>query len=255
VAPGGLPLGQAALTVFFITLVVASGTTLNMYMEQEPDARMSRTRTRPLPAGRLHPRVALLQGWALALVGVPGTALASNALTGLLAALSLFVYLALYTPLKPRSVTAVYVGAVPGALPIAMGWTAVTGRLDPGALALFALLFVWQIPHFIAISLYRREEYAAAGFKILPLVYGERASLWHMMGTSLGLALATLLPGLMGLGGTIYLITALIMGLGILLAAARGLLPHPPEAWARRFFLATLIYLPVVLGVLVADGV
>jgi protoheme IX farnesyltransferase len=199
--------------------------------------------------------VALLQGWALALVGIPGTALVSNPLTGLLAAVSLFVYLGLYTPLKARSVTAVYVGAVPGALPIAMGWTAVTGRLDAGALALFSLLFVWQIPHFIAISLYRREEYAAAGFKILPLVYGERASLWHMLGTSLGLALATLAPALMGLGGTLYTVTAGIMGTGILVAALRGLLPHPPEAWARRFFLATLIYLPVVLGVLVADGV
>ncbi|HKI84447.1 MAG TPA: COX15/CtaA family protein, partial [Candidatus Krumholzibacteria bacterium] len=144
-APGGLPLSEALLTILFVTLVVASGTTLNMYQEQEPDAKMERTKERPLPAGRLHPRVALIQGWVLALSGLVGLALVSNLLTTGLAALSLFVYLGLYTPMKARSVSAVYLGAIPGALPIAMGWTAVTGSFDGGAIALFALLFIWQI--------------------------------------------------------------------------------------------------------------
>lgn len=254
VAPGALPFGRAILVTFFITLVVASGTTLNMYQEIEPDSRMERTRGRPLPAGRLHPRVALIQGWALALIGLAGLALSSNPLTTGLAALALVSYLAIYTPLKSRSVWSVYVGALPGALPIAMGWTAVTGSLDPGAIALFGILFWWQIPHFIAISLYRRQEYAAAGFKILPLVYGERPALWHLGATSLLLAAATLVPAGLGLGSWPYRTVASLMALGIVLAALRGLGPRAPENWSRRFFLATLLYLPVVLGVLVLDA-
>lgn len=254
VAPGGLPLGRAALVTLFITMVVAAGTTLNMYQEIQPDARMERTRGRPLPAGRLHPRVALIQGWALALVGLPGVALSSNLLTAALAALALFSYLAIYTPLKSRSVAAVYVGALPGALPILMGWTAVTGHIDAGALALFAILFVWQIPHFIAISLYRSEEYEAAGFKILPLVYGERVALWHLLATSVALALATLAPSWLGMGSWLYRGISILMGLWIMVSALQGLSPQRPQNWARRFFLGTLIYLPVVLGVLVVDA-
>ncbi len=263
-APGGLPLGEAALTILFVTLVVAAGTTLNMYQEQEPDAKMERTKERPLPAGRLHPRVALIQGWVLALSGLVGLALVSNLLTTGLAALSLFVYLGLYTPMKSRSVSAVYLGAIPGALPIAMGWTAVTGGFDGGAIALFALLFVWQIPHFIAISLYRKEEYAAAGFKIFPLVYGERVSLRHIFGTSVGLALSSLFLsrflalhlGLSteGKGGIFYFAVALSLGGLIVASAVRGFSPLRNENWARRFFFITLVYLPVALGVLLLDS-
>ena len=263
-APGGLPLGHAALTIFFVTLVVAAGTTLNMYQEQEPDAKMTRTRDRPLPAGRLHPRVALIQGWVLALSGLVGLALVSNLLTCGLAALSLFVYLALYTPMKARSVSAVYLGAIPGALPIAMGWTAVTGSFDSGAIALFALLFVWQIPHFIAISLYRQEEYAAAGFKIFPLVYGERVSLRHILATSVGLALSSLVLSRLlalrlglggeGKGGFVYLAVAVLLGGLIVGSALRGFSPLRQKNWARRFFFVTLIYLPVALGVLLLDS-
>lgn len=263
-APGGLPLGEAALTILFVTLVVAAGTTLNMYQEQEPDAKMERTKERPLPAGRLHPRVALIQGWVLALSGLIGLALISNLLTAGLATLSLFVYLGLYTPMKSRSVSAVYLGAIPGALPIAMGWTAVTGSFDGGAIALFALLFVWQIPHFIAISLYRKEEYAAAGFKIFPLVYGERVSLRHILGTSVGLALSSLILsrffalhlGLSteGKGGIFYFAIALSLGSLIVASAVRGFSPLRNENWARRFFFITLVYLPVALGVLLLDS-
>jgi protoheme IX farnesyltransferase len=263
-APGGLPFGEAALTIVFVTLVVAAGTTLNMYQEQEPDAKMERTKERPLPAGRLHPRVALIQGWVLALSGLVGLALVSNLLTTGLAALSLFVYLGLYTPMKSRSVSAVYMGAIPGALPIAMGWTAVTGRFDGGAIALFALLFVWQIPHFIAISLYRKEEYAAAGFKIFPLVYGERVSLRHIFATSVGLALSSLVLSRIfarglglsmdGKGGIIYFAVALALGSLIVGSSVRGFSRLRNENWARRFFFITLIYLPLALGVLLLDS-
>ncbi len=235
-----------------------------MYQEQEPDAKMTRTRDRPLPSGRLHPRVALIQGWVLALSGLVGLALVSNLLTCGLAALSLFVYLALYTPMKARSVSAVYLGAIPGALPIAMGWTAVTGRFDGGAMALFALLFVWQIPHFIAISLYRKEEYAAAGFKIFPLVYGEQVSLRHIFATSVGLALSSLVLSRLlalkmglsgeGKGGIVYLAVAVLLGGLIVGSALRGFSPLRRENWARRFFFVTLIYLPVALGVLLLDS-
>jgi protoheme IX farnesyltransferase len=193
-----------------------------------------------------------------------GLALVSNLLTTGLAALSLFVYLGLYTPMKSRSVSAVYMGAIPGALPIAMGWTAVTGRFDGGAIALFALLFVWQIPHFIAISLYRKEEYAAAGFKIFPLVYGERVSLRHIFATSVGLALSSLVLSRIfarglglsmdGKGGIIYFAVALALGSLIVGSSVRGFSRLRNENWARRFFFITLIYLPLALGVLLLDS-
>ena len=166
-APGSLDPMRTWTAIALTTMVVAAGTTINMVMEVGPDGRMSRTRTRPLPAGRLHPNVAWIMGGVLAAVSLPLLWILVNPVTALLGLMALFLYIGVYTPLKPRSVAAVYVGAIPGATPIVMGWTASTGRLDLPALALFAILFLWQIPHFIAISLYRREEYRAAGFKIL----------------------------------------------------------------------------------------
>jgi len=252
-APTPVALPQAILAIALTTMIVGAGTSLNMALEVEPDGRMERTRDRALPAGRLRPKVAWILGLISGAIGVPLMAILVNPVTAGLGLMALVLYVAVYTPLKKRSVASVYVGAIPGATPIMMGWTAATGRLDLPAIALFAILFLWQIPHFIAISMYRREEYAAAGFRILPLEYGDRASLWHMLGTSIGLGVATVLPMRFDLGGTWYAITAIALATVALGGTLYGLTPHAGDGWARRYFLTTLIYLPVLLGVLVLD--
>ncbi len=253
VAPGALPWPQALQAMVLTALVVASGTTLNMYMERDVDGLMTRTADRPLPAGRLQPRVALVFGALLLVISLPLLAWRVNLLTAGLGLMAWSSYLFAYTPLKRKSVAAVYVGALPGATPILMGWTAASGRLDGPALALFAILFLWQIPHFIAISLFRRDEYERAGLKVLPTEYGEWASLWHMLGTAIGLSVASALPVFYGVGGNLYLLTAALLAVASLAAALWGVRHEATPVWARRYFFGTLLYLPVLLSVLVID--
>src|SRR5439155_3385439 len=140
-------------------LVVGAANALNCYLERESDALMRRTRDRPLPAGRVEPWVALALGVGVASTSIPLLGWATNALTALLALVALVTYVGVYTPMKQRSGLALFVGAVPGAIPPLMGWTAVTGRLETGGLALFAILFCWQLPHFLAISIYLADDY------------------------------------------------------------------------------------------------
>jgi protoheme IX farnesyltransferase len=255
VAPGELSAARAWAAMLLTAMVVASSTSLNMFLERDVDRLMARTADRPLPAGRMRPWVALVFGLVLGAISLPLLVTQVNALTASLGFMAWSIYLFLYTPLKRRSVSAVYVGAIPGATPILMGWTAVTDSLDPAALALFAILFLWQIPHFIAISLFRREEYQAAGLKILPVEYGDRASLWHMLGTCVGLIVASLLPVFFRIGGPLYTATAIALAAASLAAALYGLHPKADASWARRYFFGTLIYLPVLLGMLVFDAV
>ena len=253
VAPDPMPVADALTAMLLTALVVASGTTLNMYMERDVDGLMRRTADRPLPTGRLHPRVALIFGAVMFVVSVPLLAWMVNPLTAGLGVMAWAVYLFAYTPLKRRSVAAVYVGALPGATPVLMGWTAATNALEGPALALFAILFLWQIPHFIAISIFRRDEYDAAGLKVLPVEYGHRHSIWHMFGTCLGLIVASLLPVFYRVGGPLYTVTALVLAAGSLAAALWGMRADAGPKWARGYFFGTLIYLPVLLGVLVVD--
>jgi len=253
VAPVPLPVADALAAMVLTALVVASGTTLNQYMERDVDGLMARTATRPLPTGRLHPQIALVFGIAMFVVSVPLLAWVVNPLTAGLGVMAWAVYLFAYTPLKRRSVAAVYVGALPGATPVLMGWTAATNTLEGPALALFAILFLWQIPHFIAISIFRRDEYHAAGLKILPVEYGHRHSIWHMIGTCMGLVVASLLPIFYRVGGPLYTITAVVLAVGSLAAALYGVRADAGAKWARSYFFGTLIYLPVLLGVLVVD--
>lgn len=252
-APGSLSRLQAIEAIAWVTLVVAAGTTLNMAMEVGPDSRMSRTRNRPLPAGRLPVRNAWWFGAILCAISLPLVYFRVNPMTAALGVFALVVYLLIYTPLKSRSVAAVYVGAFPGATPILMGWTAVTGRLETPSVALFLILFLWQIPHFIAISMYRREEYRAAGFRILPLEYGDKASLWHMIGTTVGLVVASALPSYFELAGIWYLATCIGLATFAIIGTLYGIQAAANAVWARRYFLTTLVYLPVLLGVLVLD--
>lgn len=255
VAPAPMPILAALEAMVLTALVVASGTTLNQYLERDVDGLMARTAIRPLPTGRMRPRVALVFGCLLLAVSLPLLAWRVNLLTAALGLMAWAVYLYAYTPLKRRSVAAVYVGAIPGATPILMGWTAATGQLDPPAIALFAILFLWQIPHFIAISLFRRDEYEAAGLKVLPVEFGPRASVWHMLGTCVGLIVASLLPVVFSVGGWLYTITAVLLAAFSLAYALRGLSADADPMWARRYFFGTLVYLPVLLGVLVVDRV
>jgi protoheme IX farnesyltransferase len=250
-APGTVTLRSGATAIALTALIVAAGTTLNMHLERDLDALMERTRERPLPAGRLRPAVALAMGILLACVSVPLLFLFVNPLTAVLGTLAFALYVGAYTPMKRRSAASVYIGAIPGATPIVMGWTAATGHLDPGALSLFAILFLWQLPHFMAISLYRKSEYAAAGIRILPLVVGERATRWHAVAAALLLTVATLVPAALGLASRPYLAVAALLALATLIGSVHVLRERAELSWARRYFLGSLVYLPVLLGTLV----
>src|SRR5207249_1979750 len=177
---------------------------LNQYLERDIDRLMARTRNRPLPAQRLDRRVALALGIALAALSIPILTWAGGTMTGLLAAIALTSYVLVYTPMKQVSPHALLVGAVPGAIPPLIGWTAAMGRPTLPGLALFGVLFFWQLPHFLAISIYRKEDYARAGFKVLPVVRGERVTRFAILGYTLLLAAVTLSLTPLGVAGRLY---------------------------------------------------
>ena len=238
------------------TALAAAGTlTLNQFMERDLDARMHRTRDRPLPDGRVAPTDALAFGAALTVAGVLYLALAVDALTALVTAATTAIYLFGYTPLKSRTSLCSIVGAVPGALPPLAGWTAARGELDLAAWVLFAILFLWQIPHSLAIARLYRDDYARAGIRLLPVVEPDGASTGRQIVThSLALVVVALLPTLIGLSGAFYFFISLALGLGLLAAAVR-LARSASAVDARRLLLASLIYLPVLLVVMAADKI
>lgn len=250
-APGRIGVARAVLVILGTAAVVGAANALNNYMEREIDARMHRTRDRPLPAGRVEPFVALGLGIGIPAFAIPALALVANPLTALLAFAALGVYVGIYTPMKQRSTLALLVGAIPGAIPPLMGWTAVTGRLDAGGLALFALLFAWQLPHFLAISLYLAEDYARGGLRVFALVHGERATrAWIAAATVLLVPVSlALLP--LGVAGPVYGAVAAALGLGLAGHALSGL-GRTGGRWARGFFLSTLAYLTLLFGALLA---
>ncbi len=247
-APGRIHPARALLTVLCTAAVVGAANALNSYRERESDALMHRTRDRPLPAGRLDPTMALLFGFGVPVFALPVLALVAGQLTAALALLALACYVAVYTPLKKRSSLALFVGAVPGAIPPLMGWTAVTGTADLGGIALFLLLFAWQLPHFIAISLYLKEDYARGGMKVFALVHGDQVARVWIAGTSLLLLPASLLPVALGLASWIYGAVAATASLAFTGYALTGLrLTGEANRWARRIFLATLAYLVALM--------
>jgi heme o synthase len=254
-APGrrdGLP---AAVLLLGTALVVGAANALNNFLERDVDALMRRTRDRPLPAGRLEPWVAVAVGLGLPSVALPALALFTNGLTATLAALALFTYVVVYTPMKRKSSLALFVGAVPGAIPPLMGWTAATGRLDAGGLALFALLYCWQLPHFLAISMYLRDDYARGGLKVFSLVHGDPATrIWSAV-TSLLLIPVSLLLLPLGLGGPLYTVAAALLGAGLAGYGLTGLWQRgAAQRWARNFFLLTLAYLTLLFAALLVSG-
>lgn len=251
-APGHISPARAILALVGTALAVAAANALNCWIERESDGRMSRTKNRPLPAGRLAPRVALGFGLALALLSLPLMAWGGGLVTAGLGLLALVSYVGLYTPLKRVSPKALVVGAVPGALPPLMGWAAVTGRLDAGGLALFGILFFWQLPHFLAIALHRRADYATAGIQVTPVARGERVARWHAVLWTLALVPISLLLEPLGVAGTGYTVVAAVLGATFLAWTFAGLRPSAGTPWARglfRFSLAYLTILFVALGV------
>lgn len=251
--PGPVPWLELVRAVVGIGLVSAGSCALNQFVERDLDLRMKRTARRPLPAGRMEPDLALAWGALLGSTGILLLALAVNPLTGLLAAATFAAYVFAYTPLKTRSSLATVVGAVPGAAPPLLGWTAAAGELALGGWLLFALLFLWQLPHFLAIAWLYREDYRAAGMRLLTIDdpdfarTARQSALW-----TVALLPVSLAPSAVGLAGPLYLAGALVLG-GLFLAVAIAFARAPRVASARRLLLASVAYLPAVLAVLVAD--
>ena len=229
------------------TLLVASGTgTLNQYIERRFDAQMRRTARRPLAAGRLKPAAVLWFGLALSVVGILYLAVAVNILASLLTMATLLAYLFFYTPLKRKTPLCTLVGAFPGAMPPLIGWAAASGKLDFQAWTLYAILFLWQFPHFMAIAWMYREDYARAGYLVLPPDGYARARSVNLQTVLPLLALVplSLLPGLMG-EAKLYFIGALLLGAGFVFCAAQFALRRSNSA-ARRLLAASIIYLPAL---------
>jgi protoheme IX farnesyltransferase len=250
-APGRIGPIRAALAILGTAAVVGAANALNCWLERDVDARMRRTRDRPLPAGRVEPFVALALGIAVPVFALPVLALAASPLAALLAFAALVTYVLVYTPMKRRSTLALFVGAVPGAIPPLLGWTAVTGRPDPGGLALFALLFAWQLPHFLAISIYLAEDYARGGLRVFSLVHGEPATRAAIAAGSAVVLVASLALVPLGIAGAAYGTVAAATGVAFLALALREVRGEGARS-ARTLFLGTLLHLTLLFTALLA---
>ncbi len=236
------------------TALLSGGTNaLNQYAERVADTRMKRTRDRPLPAGRLQPGLALTFAVSISVAGALVLALLVNPLTALLGVVALVVYIFAYTPLKKRTSLCTIVGAIPGAIPPMMGWTAVSGRVDVVAWVLFAIVFLWQLPHFLAIAWLYRADYAKAGLPMLPVVDPEGIWTGHQIILySLALLPVSLLTTILDVTGAIYFFGALTLGVG-LIALGVGVAVARSGLYARRLFFASIVYLPALLILMVID--
>jgi protoheme IX farnesyltransferase len=236
------------------TALAAGGTlTLNQYMERDIDALMQRTRLRPLPDGRMRPAEALAFGIVTTAAGLLFLATAVNPLSALVAGTITVTYLMIYTPMKRRSPFCSILGAVPGALPPVIGWTAAQNAFGIEAWILFAILFLWQLPHSLAIGQLYRDDYARAGLRLLPVVESDgHQTAKQVVNNCLALLAVGLLPAVVGLAGAVYFVAALILGSGFL-AYGIHFSRHRTEAAARRLLFASLIYLPALLVIMAAD--
>ena len=240
-----------------VGMAFAAGGTLalNQYLERDVDARMKRTQLRPLPDGRLEPIQALVFGMAITGGGLLYLACLVNVLSAFITAISVGSYLFLYTPLKRKTSLCSVVGAVPGALPPVIGWASARGELGIEAWVLFGILFLWQIPHSLAIAQLYRDDYARAGIRVLPVVEPDGGSTGRqIVGNCLALLAVGLLPSLIGLAGSVYFFGAIVLGLmflgcGVRLAISRS------RASARLLLFASLVYLPAQLGLMALDKV
>jgi len=254
-ASGGLAqnLAKLGLTLLGTGLLAAGASILNQYLEREYDAKMDRTAGRPLPSGAIGVEASLLLGGAVSVGGLLALAAWVNLLVAVLGAVTLVTYLFIYTPLKRKSEWNTIIGAIPGALPPLMGWAAVRGEVDPLGWTLFAILFFWQMPHFMAIAWMYREDYEKAGFVMMPSVPGGgprtgRQAISH----TVFLIIASLMPFTMKLAGAVYVSGAVLLG-GLFLWAAMRFSRQLTRQSARVLFFASIIYLPLLLGLMVVD--
>jgi len=253
-APARVPPRALWLSLVGTALIVGSANALNMWLERDVDALMSRTRNRPLPAGRMAPDAALAFGIALAAVSAPMLFMV-NAATGCLGVLALVSYVAVYTPLKRHTHLALLVGAVPGAIPPLLGWSTATGTVGLGGLLLFGVLFFWQVPHFAAISIFRAQEYARAGLQVVSVQRGERAARRTVARWSVPLVVTSLLFVPFGFAGRAYLAAAVLFGAAFIALAFRGVMTDDLDVgrWARRVFAFSIPYLAILLVALLVD--
>jgi protoheme IX farnesyltransferase len=246
-------LGLVLATLIGTGLVAGGASAFNQLIERETDGLMKRTRLRPLPDGRLAPMEAAAVAAALSLAGLLILALGANLLSAGVAFTTLVTYVAVYTPLKPQTSFATVIGAIPGALPPVIGWAAARGDLSQGAWVLFGIVFLWQLPHFLAIAWIYRDDYARAGFPMLPVIEpdgkstGRQAALY-----AVALLPLSLTPTLLGMAGNVYFAGALVLtlpfvGLSLRFAVTRAVLD------ARRLFFASIIYLPLLWMLMIAD--
>jgi protoheme IX farnesyltransferase len=251
-APGAIGPGRSALLLVGTALLVGSANVLNCWYERDTDGLMVRTRNRPLPAGRVEPWVALLLGVVTGACAVPILLLAINPLTALLGVIAHATYVLVYTPLKKVSPWALEVGAIPGAIPPLMGWTAATGALTLPGWFLFGILFFWQIPHFLAIAIYLEDDYRRGGLKVFSVERGPvTAGRWLAFYTA-ALVAVSLLAQPLGLAGVAYTAAALALGAGFLGFARRGITGPVEGAWARRTMLYSIVWLAALMLSLVA---
>lgn len=247
--------GYGVLWQVLIGTALAAGGTLalNQFLERDLDARMTRTQLRPLPAGRLHPAEALLFGVVLTVAGLLYLAVAVNTWSSVAATVTAGTYLFLYTPLKRKTALCVVVGAVPGALPPVIGWAAATGRLGIEALVLFAILFLWQLPHTLAIAMLYKDDYKRAGIRLLPLIDPDDKLTRHQIVCDCLILLAvSLLPTLMGFAGPFYFVGALMLGIS-LLGCACACTIRRSTADVKRLVFASLVQLPALFLLMVLD--
>jgi protoheme IX farnesyltransferase len=249
------PLARMISTLFGACLLGGGINAVNQYLERETDALMRRTESRPLPSGRLAPQEALCFGGVLASAGVAYFTFEISPLSGLVAATIAITYLFAYTPMKRTSWTSTLVGAVPGALPVLLGWTAARADFTPGAWALFAIVFVWQLPHFFAICWCHRADYARAGCPLIPVTdrTGVRTAIQCAI-LCLLLVAVSLLPAWLGMSGTVYAVGAALAGIAFLVTPLLWII-RPGRRAAQRVMLASIVYLPILLALMLADRI
>jgi protoheme IX farnesyltransferase len=259
----GFYLGSESTAEYFLLLQTLIGTALaaggtlalNQFLERDADALMERTRRRPLPEGRVQPAEALFFGVLVAFAGLVVLAFTVNLLSALVTLFITVTYLFVYTPLKQRSPLCGLVGAVPGALPPVIGWTAARGEFGLGAGVLFAILFLWQVPHTLAIARLYREDFAKAGIRFLPVVEPNGGSTGRqIISHCFALLAVSLLPTLLGTTGPAYFLAALLLGAGFL-GYGIGLAATQSVSAARRLLFASLVYLPLLLVVMALDRI
>ena len=238
-----------------VALSSSGGAALNLYLEREQDSKMKRTSNRPLPSGRIQPWIALTLGGLFSATGVLLLYVYTNVLTSVLAGVAVLLYVFLYTPLKKQTKYNTLVGTIPGALPALGGWTAATGSIGIGGLVIFAILLVWQFPHFFALAWMYRKDYSRAGFQMLPVVEPDgRSTASQMLFASVCLLILSILPTLIGLTGTMYLFGSIIVSLWLLIASVKfyQTLSH---AAARKVLKASILHIPALVLLIFIDRI